>query len=66
MDLARAAVDSPSFWGHPYTCDGNQVPGLPSLCAPQQVLFTLPAVGEDLEGVTDWIPTDELLVAALG
>jgi branched-chain amino acid transport system substrate-binding protein len=66
MELARAAVDRPSFWGHSYTCDGNQVPGLPALCAPQQVLFTLPAVGEDLEGVTDWIPTDELLVAALG
>ncbi len=59
---ARASVDRPSFWGHPYTCDGSQVPGLPALCAPQQVLFT----GDDqgLESVTGWIPTDELFAGA--
>jgi branched-chain amino acid transport system substrate-binding protein len=32
------ARDRPSFDGHPYTCDGQQVPDLPSMCAPQQVL----------------------------
>jgi branched-chain amino acid transport system substrate-binding protein len=66
MELARASVDRPSFWGHPYTCDGNQVPGMPALCAPQQVLFTVPGVGEDLVAVTDWIAADEILQAALG
>lgn len=65
MSLARSAVDRPSFWGHPYTCDGQQVPGLPALCAPQQILFTFPAVGEDPVEITDWIPTDELFAAAL-
>jgi branched-chain amino acid transport system substrate-binding protein len=65
-ERARSAVDRPSFWGHPYTCDGNQVPGLPALCAPQQLLFGLPAVGQPFAGVvTDWIPTDELLGDAL-
>jgi branched-chain amino acid transport system substrate-binding protein len=65
-ERARSAVDRPSFWGHPYTCDGNQVPGLPALCAPQQLLFGLPAVGQPFAAVvTDWIPTDELLADAL-
>jgi branched-chain amino acid transport system substrate-binding protein len=65
VELARSAVDRPSFWGHPYTCDGNQVPGLPALCAPQQVLFGVPAVGEPFAAVvSDWIPTDELFAAA--
>jgi branched-chain amino acid transport system substrate-binding protein len=64
--LARAAEERPSFWGHPYTCDGQQVPGLPALCAPQQRLFTLPALGGRFTGVTGWIPTDDLFAAALG
>jgi branched-chain amino acid transport system substrate-binding protein len=34
----RAQVDTPSFSGHPYTCDGKQFPGLPAMCSPQQVL----------------------------
>jgi branched-chain amino acid transport system substrate-binding protein len=40
LDLVRDAVDRPSFWGYSYTCDGEQVKGLPALCAPQQTLFT--------------------------
>ncbi|MFN3258728.1 MAG: ABC transporter substrate-binding protein [Ilumatobacter sp.] len=60
IELARSAVDRPSFWGHPYTCDGAQVPGLPALCAPQQVLFEVPAVGEEVAGATDWIDTPAL------
>jgi branched-chain amino acid transport system substrate-binding protein len=39
----RAAVDRPSWDGHPYTCDGEQVPGLPALCAPQQMLVEVGA-----------------------
>ncbi len=65
LDLARNSADEPSFWGHPYTCDGQQVPGLPALCAPQQILFTFDAVGQDPVEITDWIPTDELFAAAL-
>jgi branched-chain amino acid transport system substrate-binding protein len=48
IDLIRASDDRPSFWGYPYTCDGEQVAGLPSLCAPQQTLFTA-------EGVADFV-----------
>jgi branched-chain amino acid transport system substrate-binding protein len=66
-ELARATDAQPSFWGHPYTCDGNQVPGLPALCAPQQLLFGLRALDQGFVAVvTEWIPTDELFASALG
>ena len=52
-DELRDQVDTPSFSGHDYTCDGEQFPGLPSMCSPQQVL----AVMEDgtLSQLGDWI-----------
>lgn len=37
-DALAAKVDAPSFMGHPYTCDGEQLEGLPALCSPQQIL----------------------------
>lgn len=60
LGAARASVDRASFWGHPYTCDGQQVPGLPALCAPQQILFEVAEVGGQPSGVGDWIDTAEL------
>jgi len=60
LGAARATVDQPSFWGHPYTCDGRQVPGLPGLCAPQQILFEVASAGADPSGVGEWIDTAEL------
>jgi branched-chain amino acid transport system substrate-binding protein len=62
VDLARSARRRPSFWGYPYTCDGEQVPGLPALCAPQQVVFGVDEDGSPVP-VTGWIATDELLAA---
>lgn len=38
MKAFRSKVDAPSFMGHPYTCDGHQLEGLPALCSPQQIL----------------------------
>ncbi len=38
IELAGQSEDRPSFMGHPYTCDGNQLPDLPAVCSPQQVL----------------------------
>lgn len=46
LELVRASVERPSFWGFPYTCDGEQIAGLPSLCAPQQVLFSVNGVND--------------------
>ena len=59
LAAARAATDRPSFDGHPYTCDGKQVPDLPALCAPQQILV----VHEDggLAQLTDWIDVPAIL-----
>jgi branched-chain amino acid transport system substrate-binding protein len=64
--IARSSAGRRSFWGHPFTCDGEQVPGLPALCAPQQRLFTLDQVGGPFREVTGWIPTDQLFQDALG
>ncbi|MEM7140613.1 MAG: ABC transporter substrate-binding protein [Actinomycetota bacterium] len=66
LDLVRSAQERPSFWGHPYTCDGNQIPGLPSLCAPQQTLFEIPGEFEDLTFISDWIDPVPLYQDALG
>jgi branched-chain amino acid transport system substrate-binding protein len=59
LAAVRTAIDHPSFSGHPYTCDGKQVPDLPALCAPQQILV----VHEDggLSQLTDWIDVPALL-----
>jgi branched-chain amino acid transport system substrate-binding protein len=59
LAAVRGAVDRPSFNGHPYTCDGRQVPNLPSLCAPQEILV----VHENgtLRQLTDWIDVPALL-----
>ena len=38
IDAFRASKDAPSFMGHPYTCDGKQIPEFPALCSPQQIM----------------------------
>jgi branched-chain amino acid transport system substrate-binding protein len=48
-----AQVDTPSFMGHPYTCDGEQFAGLPAMCSPQQILGQV-RDGE-LVQISDWI-----------
>lgn len=64
IDILENAVARESFWGHPYTCDGEQVPGLSSLCAPQQALFTIEDDANDVTFITDWIDTVALFGAA--
>lgn len=66
VEILENAVDRESFWGHNYTCDGEQVPGLPSLCAPQQTLMTIEGDSQDdLIFLTDWIDTVTLFHDAL-
>lgn len=55
----RAARESPSFFGHPYTCNGEALPGYPALCAPQQTLGRL--VDGQVEAVSGWIDVGSLL-----
>ena len=54
----KAQVDTPSFSGHPYTCDGEQYPGLPAMCSPQQILAQM----EDgtLSQLGDWIDVGQI------
>lgn len=59
VDYLRAAKDVPSFNGHPYTCDGKQIAGLPAICAPQQILARWQ--GETLQQITDWLQISELV-----
>lgn len=66
LAAVQATDGQPSFWGHPYTCDGQQVPGLPALCAPQQILFEVTKAGADPSGVGGWIDTAELFQAVDG
>lgn len=63
--LLEAAEDRPSFWGYPYTCDGEQVAGLPSLCAPQQTLFTINGVRDFTRVGPPFIDTVTLFEEAL-
>jgi branched-chain amino acid transport system substrate-binding protein len=53
LEAFRGSDDAPSFFGHPYTCDGEQLEGYPAICAPQQNLGQL----QDgrLVAVTDWL-----------
>jgi len=64
LDAIRAAEDEPSFWGHAYTCDGAQIDGLPSLCAPQQSLFYVEEPGNNITVNEDWIDTVALFAEA--
>ena len=62
IDSFRHSVDVPSFNGHPYTCSTPQVPGLPALCAPEEVLVTQQDGG--LVEVSDgWIDVPAILAA---
>lgn len=58
----RAAEGEPSFNGHAYTCDGEQIPALPALCSPQQVLGQREDGG--LTQVSDgWVDVPALVAA---
>jgi branched-chain amino acid transport system substrate-binding protein len=59
IELVGQSQDRASFMGHPYTCDGQQLPDLPAVCSPQQVLVQ--NVEGDLAQVSDgWIDVSAL------
>jgi len=59
IDRFRQAKDHPSFTGHNYTCDGKQIPDLPAMCAPQQIIVE--RRDKSLVAVTDWIDVSSLV-----
>lgn len=48
-----ATTDESSFMGHDYTCDREQLSGLPAMCSPQQILARMK--GGELEQLGTWI-----------
>lgn len=64
LEAVRASDARPSFWGHPYTCDGAQIDGLPALCAPQQSVFLVEEPGENVTLNEDWYDTVDLFARA--
>lgn len=65
LDAMREAVDAPTFWGHPHTCDGQQVSGLPALCAPQQSLIEIGPDGDATVVNDTWFDTVAIFAEAL-
>ena len=59
LEYFRSARNHPSFTGHPYTCDGRQIPDLPAMCAPQQLLVE--RKDKSLVVITDWIDVPALV-----
>ncbi len=59
LDLVRSARNRPSFNGHAYTCDGQQMPDLPAMCAPQQILVE--RADGTISPLTDWIDVPAIL-----
>jgi branched-chain amino acid transport system substrate-binding protein len=54
----ESQVDAPSFMGHSSTCDHQQLQGLPSTCAPQQVIAEME--GGDLTQVGGWVDVGDI------
>jgi branched-chain amino acid transport system substrate-binding protein len=63
VEAFRSTEDQPSFNGHPFTCDGEQMPDLQGLCAPQQILLAARGV-DDFEQLGDWIDVPAVIDAA--
>lgn len=58
MSTLKAKKDAPSFMGHDYTCDGQQMPDFPAMCAPQEILVEMRS--DQLHQITDWIDVGAL------
>lgn len=57
-----ATRNTPSFMGHPYTCDRQQFEGLGGMCSPQQIIVQLRS-GEVTQ-VSDWIDVGRIYAAS--
>ena len=53
QDALHETKEAPSFMGHPYTCNGEQLADLTATCAPQQILITME--DGELSQIGDWI-----------
>ncbi len=62
-DALSAQRDTPSFMGHPYTCDGEQFVGLPAMCSPQQIIVQMRS--QEVTQVSDWIDVGRIYADSL-
>lgn len=60
--VLSAQVDTPSFMGHPYTCDREQFPGLPAMCSPQQIMVQM--TDRRVTQIGDWIDVGAIYAAS--
>ncbi len=49
LENVESSTDRPSFWGFPYTCSEDQIPGLGALCGPNQTVFQIRLVDGELQ-----------------
>lgn len=61
VEFFQNAVKRPSFDGHHYTCDGKQITGLQSMCAPQEVLIQIHEDGSFTEVSDGWVDVPSIL-----
>ena len=61
VEFFQNAVGRPSFDGHDYTCDGKQIAGLQSMCAPQEVLIQIHEDGAFTEVSDGWVDVPSIL-----
>jgi branched-chain amino acid transport system substrate-binding protein len=57
----QAADDVPSFDGHSFTCAEEQIPGYPSMCAPQQIIAELQGRNQFVELSDGWVDVPTIL-----
>jgi branched-chain amino acid transport system substrate-binding protein len=64
LEALGSKRDTPSYMGHPYTCDGAQLAGLRAMCSPQQILARL--TDGALEQISGWIDVGGIYAKAAG
>lgn len=66
IEALQSSAGTPSFDGHAYTCDGEQVPAFPAMCAPQQVLVELVGANEFREVSDGWVDVPGIIAETVG
>jgi branched-chain amino acid transport system substrate-binding protein len=61
MQAFQSGTNNPNFMGHPYTCDGKQLPGSTSVCNAYQRIFTYKD-GKSQQ-LADWIDPTKVMTA---
>ena len=66
IEKLKMAREEPSFMGHPYSCDGRQVPLLPSVCSGFVRLLEYKGGGQFADVTGDWVSGAKLLELLTG